>query len=137
MAKRRIQGAASPVYLDVSAGDAPLPVTGDAAALTELQRRVVVLGTANPAAAQTNVLLAQPAAGMRFAVTSLLVSTDTAMNITLMSGGNVIAGPIYLPANGSGNILYVDPLQLGRNHGLRYTSSADGNHSVTAYGWQE
>lgn len=106
-------------------------------ALDSLNPVSEVLGTVSAGAAQANRLVAQPAAGMRLVLTGVLVSTDTAMAITLVSGGGSCGGPIYLPANGSGNVVWADPLRLGLNHGLRFDSSAAGNHSVTAYGWEE
>lgn len=134
---RRERGPSSPVYLDTQAGDTPVPVTLDTAAITDLNQVSEVLGTANPGAAQTNVLLAQPAAGMRLVLTGVLVSTDTAGAITLLSGGGSCGGPIYLGANASGNVIWPDPLRLGANQGLRYTSTIAGNYSITAYGWEE
>lgn len=113
-------------------------ISGSAAtALAELERRATVLGTDNQAVAQTNKLLCQPTAGTRFVLTGLLLSTDTAMNIRFIAAGSDIVPPVYLPANGSGNIIFPTPLQLGVNHGIQYTSSAVGNHSVAAYGWEE
>jgi len=105
--------------------------------LTELLRRSTVLGTDNQATAQTGKLLAQPSAGKRLVLTGLLLSTDTAMNIRLIEAGEDVVPRVYFPAPGSGNILFPGGLQMGLNHGLQYTSSVDGNHSVAAYGWEE
>jgi hypothetical protein len=44
-----------------------------------------------------------PTSGQKLVVTDIFVSVDTAMNITFKeeTSGTVIAGPFYLPANGT------------------------------------
>ena len=134
MSLRTIRGSRH--HVDVSGSEITLD-SSVMADLSELSRRSEVLGTDNQAAAQTGKLLCQPAAGRRLVITGLLLSTDTAMSIRLIEAGEDIVPPIYLGAPGSGNPIFVPPLRLGLNHSLQYTSSAAGNHSVAAYGWEE
>ena len=92
--------------------------------------------TDNQSTAQTDTTLWDPAEGKRIMLTSLVLSTDTAMNIFFEVGADYVVPPVYLPENGSGNILFDPALELPVDGVLTYTSSAAGNHSVAAYGWE-
>jgi len=162
MAKRRIAGAASPVYIEVvveaSGVASDVNVTDRAAReLGQADLRVggAAVSATNPmpvearprcdwpphtdtqAAAQTDTTLWDPAAGKRIVLTGVLVSSDAVQTILFEVGAVEAVPMIFLGENGSGNILFDPPIPLPVNGILTYTSANATNHSVAAYGWEE
>ena len=73
-------------------------------------------------------------------IVSLVISTDTAMNIQLQSDNGtpqVVMEQIYLAANGGMALTFPErfPLQVNTNEDLDVIASAAGNISVTAVGY--
>lgn len=93
----------------------------------------------NQSTAQTDTILKAAGGASTFlCVGTLVVSTDTAMSVTLVentASSAVIAGPFYFAANGGIAITFSPPLILTVNDNLGYTSSAVGNHTVTVTGY--
>lgn len=93
----------------------------------------------NQSTAQTDtVLKAAGGASTYLCVCTLVISTDTAMNVTLVentASSTDIAGPFYFAANGGMAITFSPPLILTVNDNLGYTSSASGNHTVIVTGY--
>jgi len=122
---------------------------GDAVNLvTDLNRRLLVniahpnfwKANDNQSTAQTNTaLVGTPGASLSLYVQSVVISTDTAMNIQLVedTGGipAAVAGPYYFAANGGLAFRFEPPLQITANKDLGYTSSEAGNHTVTVTGF--
>lgn len=114
----------------------------------DLNRRIYV-NTAHPNYWQvnSNTSIAQtatelkgtPGASLSLFVQSVVMSTDTAMNVQFVesTGGStaVVAGPYYFAANGGLAFKYEPPLKITANTNLGYTSSGAGNHTVTITGF--
>lgn len=82
-----------------------------------------------------------PATGEKLVITDLVISVDTAMSVSFKgdTGGNVIAGPYYLPANSG-------PVQITLRGKFKHPTadkklwvrtSASGNISVDPYYYSE
>lgn len=122
---------------------------GDAVALiADLNRRQLVntshpnfwSGNENNSTAQTNnPIKGAPGAGLSLYLESLVMSTDTAMNIKIVrdTGGTPadVLGPYYFAANGGIAFVFKPPIQITTNQDLGYTSSAAGNHTITVSGF--
>jgi len=122
---------------------------GDAVNLvTDLNRRLLVniahpffwRGNENNSAAQTNnPIVGAPGAGLSLYLQSVVMSTDTAMNILFVedTGGTptTILGPYYFAANGGMAFEFNPPIQVTANKDLGYTSSTAGNHTITVSGF--
>ena len=108
-------------------------------------QRVVVAGpdewaaNDNQSTAQTDTAIkATPGASLSLYVSSVIMSTDTAMTIKLVedtASAADIAGPYYFAANGGLAITFAPAIKLTANKDLGYTSSAAGNHTVTVTGY--
>lgn len=93
----------------------------------------------NQSTAQTDtVLKAAGGASTNLYMTDFIFSTDTAMEITLVSNtasSTDLIGPYYFPANSGDHMRFLTPLKVPTNVNLGYTSSAAGNHTVTVLGF--
>lgn len=77
-------------------------------------------------------------AAKRIYITDIIVSTDTAMNITFQdnAGTPVVAiNPIYLPAVSVFSKSFSTPVMLGVNVDLNIKASVSGNVSATVLGY--
>ncbi len=94
---------------------------------------------ANYATAQTNTqLVAAPPAGTRLYVTDVVASAGaSAGEVRLLngSGGTVVMGPVWLPANGSLAHHFGVPVKLDQATALCLTSQGVTTHSVTVHGY--
>ncbi len=94
---------------------------------------------ANYATAQTNTpLVAAPVTGARLFVTDVVLSAGAqAGQVQLLngSGGSVVVGPVWLPANGSLAHHFGVPVKLGQATALCLTSQGVTTHSVTVHGY--
>lgn len=94
----------------------------------------------NASTAQTNnQLQAAPGANLSLYVTDIFISTDAEMNITLVedTAGSPVAkaGPYYFAPNGGASTSRVSPIKISTNKDIGFTSSADGNHTITLGGY--
>jgi len=77
-----------------------------------------------------------PTAGKKFVVTDLIISTDTAMTVTVKDGATNIM-VLYLAANGGAVSNFQTPLQSSTaDNNLSVTASTSGNIAVTATGYE-
>jgi len=77
-----------------------------------------------------------PTAGKKFVVTDLIISTDTAMTVTIKDGATNIM-VLYLAANGGAVSNFQTPLQSSTaDNNLTVTASTSGNIAVTATGYE-
>jgi len=81
------------------------------------------------------------AAGKSIYITSLVLSTDTAMNLKLQDDAAspaVILQSVHLAANGGVALSWPEdwPLKVAENQDLDVIASASGNISVTVVGYQ-
>jgi hypothetical protein len=94
---------------------------------------------ANYGTAQTNTeLVAAPAAGTRLYVTDVVLSAGAnAGEVRLLngSGGSVIVGPVWLPANGALAHHFGVAARLDQATALCLTSQGVTTHSVTVHGY--
>ena len=108
-------------------------------------QRVVIAGpdewvaNDNQSTAQTDTALqAAPGASLSLYVSSVVMSTDTAMNIKLIedtAGAATVAGPYHFAANGGLAFTFTPAIKLTANKNLGYTSTEAGNHTVTVTGY--
>ena len=86
--------------------------------------------------ATSGVTIWDPTAGKKWVVTDLIISTDTAMTVTIKDGANAVM-VLYLAANGGAVSNFQTPLQSSAaNNNLTVTASATGNIAVTATGYE-
>jgi len=77
-----------------------------------------------------------PTAGTKWVVTDLIISTDTAMTVTVKDGTTAIL-VLYLAANGGMVSNFQTPLESSAaDNNLTVTASAAGNIAVTATGYE-
>jgi hypothetical protein len=96
--------------------------------------------TITSADATTATQVKAKTAAKKIHVTSLIISTDTAMNIQLQSDNGtpqVVMEQIYLAANGGMALTFPErfPLTVNTNEDLDVIASASGNISVTVTGY--
>jgi len=123
---------------------------GDRAELVTDRNRRLLVNTGHPnawytnnnyAAAQTNqAQKAAPGANLSLYITSIIMSTDTAMNILIVDdtagAPATILGPYYFAANGGMVAMPFEPaIRVTVNEDIGITSSAAGNHTVTINGY--
>ena len=86
-------------------------------------------------------ICAAPASGLKFVLTDLIISAGAALSVTLKeeTGGAVLGGPYYLPAN---SVLQITV----RSKGIKTTTAVDrilavasgaGNVTVETWGYTE
>jgi len=86
--------------------------------------------------ATSGVTVWDPTAGKKWVVTDLIISTDTAMTVTIKDGTTAIL-VLYLAANGGAVSNFQTPLQSSTaDNNLTVTASAAGNIAVTATGYE-
>lgn len=77
-----------------------------------------------------------PTGGTKFVLTDIIVSTDTAMNVEIKDGANVII-KVYLAANGGFVSNFQTPIEsTAADNVLSINTSTSGNISVTATGYE-
>ena len=72
---------------------------------------------------------------LSYYITNIVVSTETAGWIQLISGELELIPPIYLGDNGSGGPTYTTPIQVPAGGNICVSSSVTGNHSVMVNGY--
>lgn len=78
---------------------------------------------------------AAPGASLKLYVTDVVLSTDTAMTMSLDSGATLVIPNKYFAANGGMATHFQTPIECPANTSLTFTSSAAGNHSVQVEGY--
>ena len=82
------------------------------------------------------VTIWDPTSGKKFVVTDLIISTDTAMTVTIKDGATNIM-VLYLAANGGAVSNFQTPLESSTaDNNLTVTASTAGNIAVTATGYE-
>lgn len=76
-----------------------------------------------------------PAAGKKFVLTGLIVSSDTAMNLIFKDEGTAFL-KVFVPANGGAVVNLPAKLSAAANNDLKVTASVAGNIAVTAWGYE-
>lgn len=86
--------------------------------------------------AQTATTLWDPTGGKKFVITDIIISTDTAMTITLIDQAAVIY-EFYFAANGGCVINLQTPYEsTTADNILKYTTSANGKTSISIEGYE-
>lgn len=95
----------------------------------------LISGTGSATATQVK---AAPGANLSLYLTDLLISTNTAMTITVVESVSASAakgGAYYLAANGGVAMPFQTPLRFSANTPIAYRASADGSYTILCNGY--
>jgi hypothetical protein len=88
------------------------------------------------------VLRDAPGAKRSIYIESIVISTDTALNVSIGAGETanaiteVMIGPLYFPANGRFEWVFCEPLKLDANTALTASASGAGNVTLIVEGFE-
>lgn len=86
---------------------------------------------------QTDTVLYTPASGKSVQITGYVISSDTAMTVTIKTGTTTQL-KFYVAATGGANLASAQPFVFGAaNDAVKVTTSAAGNVAIRVFGYEQ